>query len=74
MFCPGLMGAVLVVASISASTSEIPSGAKIPAYLYPTEVITIKNITHMIEPQGFWKASDICTQDYQAACQKAGVQ
>jgi D-xylose transport system substrate-binding protein len=55
-------------------TSQIPSGTKIPAYLYPTEVITIENVKHMIEPDGFWKASDLCTAEYQAACQKAGIQ
>jgi D-xylose transport system substrate-binding protein len=52
---------------------KTPSGAEIPAYLYPTEVITVSNVKHMIEPDGFWKLSDICTADYQAACQKAGV-
>jgi hypothetical protein len=28
---------------------------------------------HMIEPQGFWKLTDICTPAFQAACSKAGV-
>jgi D-xylose transport system substrate-binding protein len=54
-------------------TSKIPSGKEIPAYLYPTEVITIQNVKHVIEPNGFWKMSDICTPEYQAACQKAGL-
>jgi D-xylose transport system substrate-binding protein len=60
--------------SIINGTGTTPSGAKIPAYLYPTEVITAANVKHMIEPQGFWKMSDICTADYAAACQKAGLQ
>jgi D-xylose transport system substrate-binding protein len=55
-------------------TGTTPSGAKIPAYLYPTEVITAANVKNMIEPQGFWKMSDICTPDYAAACTKAGLQ
>jgi D-xylose transport system substrate-binding protein len=55
-------------------TGETPSGDKIPAYLYPTEVITADNVGNMIEPKGFWKLSDICTPEYQAACQKAGLQ
>jgi D-xylose transport system substrate-binding protein len=54
-------------------TSKIPSGKEIPAYLYPTEVITIQNVKNVIEPNGFWKMSDICTPEYQAACQKAGL-
>ena len=55
-------------------TSEIPSGAKIPAYLYPTYVILANNVGDMIEPKGFWKLSDICTAQYAAACKKAGLQ
>ncbi|MGZ4666940.1 MAG: substrate-binding domain-containing protein [Blastococcus sp.] len=61
-------------ADIINGTSQIPSGAKIPAYLYPTYVIRADNVGDMIEPKGFWKLSDICTADYQAACQKAGLQ
>jgi D-xylose transport system substrate-binding protein len=55
-------------------TGETPSGDKIPAYIYPTEVITVDNVGNMIEPKGFWKLSDICAAEYQAACQKAGLQ
>jgi D-xylose transport system substrate-binding protein len=61
-------------ADIINGTSEIPSGAKIPAYLYPTYVILANNVGDMIEPKGFWKLSDICTAQYAAACQKAGLQ
>jgi D-xylose transport system substrate-binding protein len=60
-------------ADIINGTGETPSGDKIPAYLYPTEVITVDNVGNMIEPKGFWKMSDICTPEYQAACQKAGL-
>jgi D-xylose transport system substrate-binding protein len=60
-------------ADIVNGTSEIPSGAEIPAYLYDTEVITIENVAHMIEPDGFWKLEDICTPTYQDACRKAGL-
>jgi hypothetical protein len=42
--------------------------------MYPTEVITVDNVGNMIEPKGFWKLSDICAAEYQAACQKAGLQ
>ena len=60
-------------AGIINGTSEIPSGAKVDAYLYDTEVITIDNIQNVLEPKGFWKISDICTDTYKAACQKAGL-
>jgi D-xylose transport system substrate-binding protein len=54
-------------------TAKTPSGTEVKAYLYPTEVIKIDNIKHMIEPDGFWKLSDICTGTYQAACSAAGL-
>jgi D-xylose transport system substrate-binding protein len=54
-------------------TAKTPSGAEVKAYIYPTEVIKIDNIKHMIEPEGFWKLSDICTGTYQAACSAAGL-
>jgi D-xylose transport system substrate-binding protein len=60
-------------AGIINGESEIPSGAKVKAYLYDTEVITMDNIQNVIEPKGFWKVSDICTEAYKAACQKAGL-
>jgi D-xylose transport system substrate-binding protein len=60
-------------AGIVNGTGETPSGATIDAYLYPTEVITVDNISSMIEPEGFWAVEDICTAAYQAACEKAGL-
>jgi D-xylose transport system substrate-binding protein len=60
-------------ADIINGTAETPSGDEIPAYLYPTEVITIENVAHMIEPEGFWKLEDICTPTYEAACREAGL-
>lgn len=60
-------------ADIINGTAETPSGDEIDAYLYPTEVITIDNIMNVIEPDGFWKLEDICTEAYKAACQKAGL-
>jgi D-xylose transport system substrate-binding protein len=55
-------------------TGETPSGDEIPAYLYPTEVITVANVGNMIEPKGFWTLSDICTATYADACRAAGLQ
>jgi D-xylose transport system substrate-binding protein len=60
-------------ADIINGTAETPSGDEIPAYLYPTEVITIDNIENVIEPDGFWKLEDICTPTYESACQAAGL-
>jgi D-xylose transport system substrate-binding protein len=55
-------------------TQQLPSGATVKAYLYPTQVITKANVGDMIAPKGFWKMSDICTADYMNACKAAGLQ
>jgi D-xylose transport system substrate-binding protein len=60
-------------ADIVNGKAPIPSGAEIPAYIYPTEVITVDNVKHMLQPEGFWKVTDICTSTYEAACKKAGL-
>lgn len=45
-----------------------------PAFLNPPQAVTVKNIDSTVIKDGFWKASDICTGQYAAACQKAGIQ
>lgn len=45
-----------------------------PAFLNPPQAVTIKNIQSTVIKDGFWKASDICTGQYAAACQQAGIQ
>lgn len=60
-------------ANIINGMAELPSGDEVPAYLYPTEVITIDNVANMIEPEGFWKLEDICTPTYESACREAGL-
>jgi D-xylose transport system substrate-binding protein len=60
-------------ADIVNGTGETPSGATIDAYLYPTEVITLDNISSMIEPEGFWPLEDVCTSAYEEACRAAGL-
>jgi D-xylose transport system substrate-binding protein len=54
-------------------TTKTPSGAAIDAYLYPTEVVTLANVSDMIEPKGFWPRASICTPEYEAACKQAGL-
>ncbi len=60
-------------ADIINGTGTTPSGHEVDAYLYPTEVITIDNISTMLEPEGFWPVEDICTEAYEAACTEAGL-
>jgi D-xylose transport system substrate-binding protein len=45
-----------------------------PAFLNPPVAVTIKNIESTVIADDFWKASDICTAQYAAACTKAGIQ
>jgi D-xylose transport system substrate-binding protein len=45
-----------------------------PAFLNPPAAITLDNIKSTVIADGFWKASDICTAQYAAACAKAGIQ
>lgn len=52
---------------------ETESGYIIPHYLYDVEVITIDNIGNMISPIGFFDVDEICTADFAAACEAAGL-
>ena len=44
-----------------------------PAFLNPPVAVTVSNIESTVIADGFWQASDICTGNYAAACQKAGI-
>jgi D-xylose transport system substrate-binding protein len=45
----------------------------VPSALETPESITKENVKTVID-DGFWKASDICTAEYQQACAAAGIQ
>ena len=49
-------------------STQVPS-----VFLKPVSV-TVDNINDTIIKDGFWKASQICTPQYAAACKKAGIQ
>jgi len=44
-----------------------------PAFLNPPVAVTLSNIESTVIADGFWKASDICTQQFAAACTAAGI-
>jgi D-xylose transport system substrate-binding protein len=48
--------------------------ADIPSVLLTPVAVTIDNINDTIIKDGFWKASEICTSRYAAACKSAGIQ
>ena len=44
-----------------------------PSQLFTPEVVTIDNLQEVIIDGGIYKASEICTSKYKAACEKAGI-
>jgi D-xylose transport system substrate-binding protein len=48
--------------------------ADIPSVLLTPVAVTKENINDTIIKDGFWKASQICTGEYAAACKSAGIQ
>jgi D-xylose transport system substrate-binding protein len=45
----------------------------VPSVLLTPVAVTIDNIESTVVKDGFWSASQICTADYAAACQAAGI-
>jgi D-xylose transport system substrate-binding protein len=59
---------------VSAATSTMNNGAAdIPTKLFDPVVVTSDKVQSTVVKDGYWKASDICTSAYQAACTKAGI-
>ena len=46
---------------------------KVPSVLLQPVAVTKDNINDTIIKDGFWKASEICTSQYAAACKSAGI-
>ncbi|HMJ35855.1 MAG TPA: substrate-binding domain-containing protein, partial [Baekduia sp.] len=46
----------------------------VPSVLLTPVSVTVDNINDTIIKDGFWKASEICTGKYAAACKTAGIQ
>ncbi|MFJ7907427.1 sugar ABC transporter substrate-binding protein [Kitasatospora sp. NPDC096204] len=57
------------------ATESVDSGAdkNIPAKLLDAKVVTKDNIAATVLADGLYKASDVCTADYAAACAAAGL-
>jgi D-xylose transport system substrate-binding protein len=50
------------------------SAGDIPSVIFDPVAVTKDNINDTIIKDGFWKASEICTGQYAAACKSAGIQ
>ena len=56
-------------------SDEVDNGQEqVPSVLLTPVAVTKENIQDTIIKDGFWKASEICTGKYAAACKEAGVQ
>jgi len=53
---------------------QIDNGAgKVPSVFLASEIVTQKTINQTVIAGKFWKASDICTAAFKAACKKYGI-
>jgi D-xylose transport system substrate-binding protein len=60
----------------SAINVQTPNGSAgdVPSVIFDPVAVTVDNIQSTIVKDGFWKASQICTSQYAAACKAAGIQ
>lgn len=57
------------------ATESLDNGTKsVPSQLLEPVVVTADNVEDTVIKDGFYTAKDICTGQYAAACQKAGIQ
>jgi D-xylose transport system substrate-binding protein len=54
---------------------QTDNGAKqVPSVLLEPVAVTAENVQDTIVKDGFWKVSEICTGEFQAACSEAGIE
>ncbi|MFI9366782.1 sugar ABC transporter substrate-binding protein [Kitasatospora sp. NPDC053057] len=61
------------VKAVATTTVDSATDKNIPAKLLDAKVVTKANIKDTVIADGLYKASDICTADYAAACTAAGL-
>ncbi|MCL4560508.1 MAG: sugar ABC transporter substrate-binding protein [Chloroflexi bacterium] len=61
-------GSDLVNSTVNNGTIDVPSVILTPV------AVTKDNVKTTVIADGFWKASDVCTADFAAACAAAGIQ
>ena len=62
------------VKGIASATVDSATDKAVPAKLLDPKVVTKANVKDTVIADGLYKASDICTGDYAAACTAAGLQ
>nr|BEK63763.1 sugar ABC transporter substrate-binding protein [Kitasatospora purpeofusca] len=61
------------VKAVAPTTVDSDTDKGIPAKLLDPKIVTKANITATVVADGLYKAADICTADYAAACAAAGL-
>ncbi|MEV6977758.1 substrate-binding domain-containing protein [Kitasatospora sp. NPDC093806] len=61
------------VKAVAATTIDSDTDKGIPAKLLEPKVVTKTNINATVIADGLYKAADVCTADYAAACAAAGI-
>ncbi len=56
------------------NASEDNGEIKVPAFKIAVIPVTADKVQDTVVKDGYWKASEICTEKYKAACEKYGVQ
>jgi D-xylose transport system substrate-binding protein len=69
--------------AVALANGQKPSGANstenngqtnVPTLKLPVTAVTAANVKSTVIKDGYWKAADVCTGAFAAACQKAGIQ
>ncbi|MET9181028.1 ABC transporter substrate-binding protein, partial [Kitasatospora aureofaciens] len=61
------------VKTVATTTVDSSTDKNIPAKLLDAKIVTKANIKDTVIADGLYKATDICTADYAAACTTAGL-
>jgi D-xylose transport system substrate-binding protein len=61
------------ISSLAPATSDSKSAKSIPTKLFPPAVVNKANVKTTVIADSLYKASDICTAEFAAACKAAGI-
>ena len=56
------------------NTTENNGSADVPTLKIAVKAVTADNVKDTVVADGYWKASEICTAKYAAACKTHGIQ
>jgi ABC-type xylose transport system, periplasmic component len=62
------------IKSVAKDTADSDTAKGVPSVLLPAKIVTKDNVKDTVIADGLYKASDICTGAYVAACKSAGIQ